>query len=124
MNVHNARTIRHDLQREYQIAGYTVKVESVELSPLSLTIVFDGEDIRNMEAGEGVNLDQLDSLTALYPTGVRYSDGTSLDTLCFPMTEGYTDEGRTLYQATLQFTTVVDAGQVTALLMGEDEISF
>lgn len=40
------------------------------------------------------------------------------------MAEGYTDGGRTSYQITLQFTKVVDAEQVSALLMGEDEISF
>lgn len=124
LDVHQADSIRHELQKKCQIGGYAVTVESVELSPLSLTVVYNGDDIRTMEAGEQVNLDQLDDLPALYPTGVRYSDGTELLEQCHPMTEGYTDEGRTSYQITLQFTKVVDAEQVSALLMGEDEISF
>lgn len=124
LNIHEAKSLHYDLQKEYQLAGYAVNVESVELSPLSVTIVFDGEDIRTMEAGEGVNLDHLDCLPAIYPTGVCYSDGTNLTEPCFPMTEGYTSEERTAYQVTLQFTKVVDAEQVTALLMGEDKITF
>lgn len=124
LNVHEAESIRHELQKEYQIGGYTVKVESVELSPLSLTIVYDGEDIRNMEAGEQVCLDQLDDLPALYPAGVRYSDGTKIAQPCYPMSEGYTDEEGTHYQITMQFTKVVEADRVDALLMGEDEMIF
>lgn len=124
LDIQETESIRHELQREYEISGYPVGVESVELSPISLTIFFDGDSIRAMEEGEQVNLDELEALTALYPTGVRYKDGTVVEERCYPMTEGYTDKDRSVYRVMLQFTEVVNADQVSALLMGTDEIAF
>lgn len=124
LTVHESESIRYDLGKEYQISGYSVNVQSVEISPLSFTIFYEGGSVKAMEEGEQVNLDQLDDLPALYPTGVRYEDGTELEEQCHPMLEGYTDESKSSYQVTMQFTEVVDAQQVKAFLMGEDEITF
>lgn len=124
LDIHETESIRHELRKEYELAGYPVTVEAVELSPISLTIFYSGDSIRSMEEGEQVNLDQLDDLPALYPTGVRYGDGTEISEYCHPMSEGYTDKSRTSYQIVLQFTKVVDAEQVNVLLMGDDEITF
>lgn len=124
LNLHESESIRHELQKEYEIAGYPVTVEAVELSPISLTIFYSGDSIRSMEEGEQIDLDQLDDLPALYPTGVRYGDGTEILEYCHPMKEGYMDESKSIYRITMQFTKVVDAHQVCAFLMGDDEITF
>lgn len=124
LDIHETESIRHELQKEYEIAGYPVTVEAVELSPISLTIFYSGDSIRSMEEGEQIRLDQLDDLPALYPTGVRYEDGTGIIEQCYPMKEGYMDESRSIYRITMQFTKVVDADRVCAFLMGDDEISF
>lgn len=99
-------------------------VDAVELSPISLTIFYEGDSIRSMEEGEQVNLNQLDDLPALYPTEVRYEDGTEIVERCHPMREGYPDKNRTIYQITMQFPKTVDADRVNAFLMGDDEITF
>lgn len=39
------------------LSGYNVLVKRVEISPLSMTIYFYGEDIRSVEKAEKVNID-------------------------------------------------------------------
>lgn len=124
LDVHASDAVAHSLGKAYQLGGYTVQVQSVELTPLSMTIVYNGEDVRTMEAGKEVHLDQLDDLTELYPTDVCYEDGTVVNEgLMIPLTEGFSEDGAE-YHMTLSFDKVVDASRVTALLMGEDRIDF
>jgi len=124
LDVHESESFYYKLQKEYEIGGYPVQVEAVEFSPISLTIFFDVDSIRAMENGEKVNLDQLDCLPALYPTGVRYKDETEITEIGSPIEEGYTNEEKTVYQVTLGLTKAVDAEKVSELLMGEDGITF
>lgn len=122
LDVHAYPMVSYTLEGEYQLSGYPVHVTSVSLSPLSMEITYDGADVRNMEAKEQVHLDQLDSLTALYPTGVRYQDGTILEEeLMIPLTEGFGDN-ETYYRLLLPFRKIVDPNQVSEILMGEDRI--
>ena len=124
LDVHASDAVTHNLEKACQLGGYTVQVQSVELTPLSMTIVYKGEDVRTMEAGKGVHLDQLDELTELYPTDVCYEDGTVVkEGLMIPLREGFSEDGAT-YHMVLSFDKVVDASRVTALLMGEDRIDF
>lgn len=124
LDVHASDAVTHSLEKAYQLGGYTVQVHSVELTPLSMTIVYSGEDVRTMEAGKGVHLDQLDELTELYPTDVCYEDGTVVNEgLMIPLKEGFSEDG-TEYHMVLSFDKVVDESRVTALLMGEDRIDF
>lgn len=122
LDVHETEMIRYDLNTEYQISGYPMLVKAVELSPVSLSIWYDGDDVRSMEAGEGVNLAELDSLLALWPTGIRYSDGTEITVSCFPMSEGFYEDGT--YKMVLAPEKVINSDQILAILMGEDAIIF
>lgn len=122
LDVHPSNMVDHELNKECQLGGYTVQVKSVALSPLSMIIVYDGKDVRAMEADQKICLDQLDELRELYPTGVGYADGTRVDEeLMIPLSEGFGD-GEETYELLLPFGKVVDPDQVDTILMGEDVI--
>lgn len=119
LNLRTSDMISHEVEQEYELDGYQMQVKTVAFSPLSMTLVYDGADVRAMETGEGVHLDQLDALTALYPTGVRYEDGTVVDEgLMFALSEGFGD-GEETYELLLSFDKVVDPEQISALLIGD-----
>lgn len=123
LNIRTSDMISHEINREYQLDGYSVHIQSVAFSPLSMEIVYDGKDVRTMEAGKEIRLDQMDELTALYPTGVRYADGTIVnEELMLPLIEGFRD-GEESYGLLLSFDKVIDPKQVEALLIGEEEVT-
>ena len=70
-----------------------------------------------MERGEGICLDQCDSLP-VWVSGLNYQDGTILTQRNRKMTEGYNDEGD--YFMTQRFSSVVEVEKVRAILLGED----
>lgn len=108
---------------EYILGGVQVKVLSVELSPLSIIITCDGQDIRSMEGRTGVNSDQTDLPEDLVISGVRYQDGTVVSQGLDVKNYGYTDQGGA-FKLTQRFTSVVDVERIQAILMGDgqDEI--
>ena len=122
---HPAASTHIDLNREYQIAGCQVRVESIDLSPLTGKITCNSEDISVLAEKEGVNLDQLDELTATYITGVKYQDGTVIGQDDSSMLwESYPAEGS--YEKLIRFSHVIEPEKVIALLLGndKDEIAF
>ena len=122
LNLHTSDMISHEVDRVYELDGYDMHIGSVAFSPLSMTIVYDGADVRAMEAGKEVRLDQLDELTALYPTGVRYEDGTIVDEgMMIPLIEGFRN-GEETYELLLSFNKVVDPERITALLIGDEVV--
>ncbi len=124
LDVHSSDMITHELDKDCQLGAYTVHVKSVALSPLSMIIVYDGSDVRAMEADQQVSLDQLDELRELYATGVSYADGTKVDEgVMIPLREGFR-EGEASYELLFSFDQVVDPDQVTAVLLGESRIEF
>lgn len=99
------------------IAGYDMRVKEVRLSPLTVTVVYDGEDIRAMESGEGLNLAQLDILPITI-IGLRYQDGTVIKEDGFTTEEGYREDGN--YFITTKLSDVAEAEKVEAILFGEE----
>lgn len=119
LNLRTSDMISHEVEKTYELDGYDIYIGTVALSPLSMTIVYDGTDVRTMEAGKEIRLDQLDELTELYPTGVRYEDGTVVDEgLMLPLTAGFRD-GEKTYELLLPFDKVVNPERITALLIGD-----
>ena len=120
LTVHPAASTHIELNREYQIAGSQIRVESVDLSPLTGKITCNGEDIKAFTEKEGINLDQLDELTATYITGIKYQDGTVIEQNGFAMLwESYPEEGS--YEKAVRFTQVIEPEKVSALLLGNDK---
>lgn len=117
LNIHPAKTILHEMNREFEINGCQVLIRSVELSPLSMILICDMEGIRALEKVEGVNLDQLDSLQSLRITGVKYEDGTEILQEYAQEREQYGDMD---YAKILRFSSVVEPEKVSALLLGEE----
>lgn len=105
------------------LGGYEVKVTSVELSPLSVTITCDAEDIRRMEEGEGISIDQNDLPAPMVISGIRYQDGTAVPQEYRVTGFGYSGEGGA-FTITQRFSSVVDVEKTEAVLMGngQDEI--
>ena len=118
--LHPAASIHMDLNKEFQIAGYPVRVESVDLTPLTGKITCNGDDIRALTEKEGINLDQLDELTATYITGVKYQDGTLVEQDGHSMLwEHYPLDGS--YEKSVRFSRVIEPEKVSALLLGADK---
>lgn len=123
LNLHTANPGHYEINRECQIAGCAIMVKSVELTPISVKLTCDLEDVRQLEELEGVNLEQTDSIASLFINGIKYQDGTVVEE------EGYQElqvswENGT-YTKTARLTTVIDPDKVSALLVGEsmDEIA-
>lgn len=123
LNLHAANPVHYEINRECQIAGYEIMIKSVELTPISVKLTCDLEDVRQLEKLEGVNLDQTDSIASLFINGIKYQDGTVVEE------EGYQELQvsweNEIYAKTARLTTVIDPDKVSALLVGEnmDEIA-
>ncbi len=123
LNLHATQPVVYEVNRECQIAGCAVMVRTVELTPISVKLTCDMDGVRQLEKQEGVNLDQLDTITSLFINGVKYQDGTVVEEEGFQNTrEGWEND---IYSKTAKLTTVVDVDKVSALLVGDnmDEIS-
>lgn len=122
LQLHATEPVCYELNREYQIAGRTVMVKSVELTPISVKLICDEADARELEKLEGVNFAQTDSLMSLFVNGIKYQDGTIVEE------EGYQELwvscGEGEYIKTARLSKVIDVEKVSALLVGEnmDEI--
>ncbi len=117
ITIHQTPGTNYQVEKECQIAGYSVLVHEVRISPLTVTVICDGENMKVMERGEGICLDQCDSLP-VWVSGLNYQDGTILTQRNRKMTEGYNDEGD--YFMTQRFSSVVEVEKVRAILLGED----
>lgn len=124
LNLHATKPVCYELNREYQIAGCSVMVKSVELTPISVKVTCDEAGAKQLEKMEGVNIDQTDSLRSLFINGVKYHDGTVV------AEEGYQELwvscGNGDYTKIARLTNVIDTDKVSALLVGDsnDEITF
>ena len=123
LDLHTTEPVSYELNREFQIAGCAVMVQTVELTPISVKLMCDEEDARQLEKQEGVNLDQADSLSSLFINGIKYQDGTIVEE------EGYQELmiscKNGTYIKTARLTNVIDVDKVSALLVGKnrDEIA-
>ncbi|MDE5933364.1 MAG: DUF4179 domain-containing protein [Lachnospiraceae bacterium] len=124
LNLHATNPVSYEVNREYQIAGCTVMVKEVELTPISMKLVCDGEDVKQLEAMEGVNLDQADSLHSLFVNGIKYQDGTIVEEMGHQELKAGYGDGNGDYEKTARFSSVIDVDKVSALLVGDnmDEI--
>ncbi len=122
LNLHATEPVRYEINKEYQIAGCTVMVREIELTPISVKVVCDEEDVRQLETLEGINLEEADNLRSLFVNGIRYQDGTVVEEMGHQeLTAGY---GNGNYTKTARFSSVIDVDRVSALLVGDnmDEI--
>lgn len=109
----------------FTIAGCPVYVESVELSPLTVTLTCRGEDIKVMEDAQGIDMGQLDTLRPMMINGVKYQDGTIIDnTPGISLKESFDPD--TVYINITRFSKVIEPEKAVALLMGDnmEEIIF
>lgn len=109
--------------KEYSLGDSQVKVLSVDLSPLSITITCDGQDIRRMEERAGISSGQTDLPQDLVISGIRYQDGTVVSQGFGVKNYGYSGQDGA-FELIQRFTAVVDTEKAQAILMGEgqDEI--
>lgn len=122
LNLHTTKPVRYEINKDYQIAGCAVTVKTVELTPISVKVTCEEEDIRQLETLEGINLDQADTLRSLFVNGIRYEDGTVIEEMGYQeLTAGYSDGD---YTKTARFSNVIDVDKASALLVGDamDEI--
>lgn len=106
-----------DMNKKCNLSGYNVLVKKIEITPLSMTVYFDGKDIKSMEKTEKVNLDKLDSLEPILFKGVKYNDGTVLS-LSGSGDQSF-DKSTGEYKLSTCFDKVVQIENVKGLLFGE-----
>lgn len=97
-----------DLNKTYTVNGQEVSVESVELSPLSMTLTLGGGGLKTL-----IDDSDLDECGCLCTVALTMRDGTTVD-MNGPGSENYTD---TSYTRTNPFEKVLDAEQVTGLTL-------
>lgn len=118
LNLHTTEPVCYELNKEYQIAGCSVMVKTVELTPISVKFVCDEKSARQLEKQEGINLDQTDSIESFFINGIQYQDGTVVEE------EGYQELqvswGDGVYRKTARLTRVIDVEKVSALLLGKN----
>lgn len=93
----------------YQVNGHAVTVDSVQLSPLSLALSLSGDGLDAL-----VENSDLNEAGSLCTASLTMEDGTVLDELYGPGTEGYSDG---LYSRTTSFEQVVDTDRAVALTL-------
>lgn len=108
-----------DINKKYILSGYDVLVKRVEITPLSMTIYFDGEDIKSMEKAEKVDLDKLESLKPIFFKGVKYKDGTIVSISGGPGGEGF-NNATGEYKLSTSFNKVIDTEKLKGVLFGAD----
>ncbi len=111
-------TKNFDINKKCNLSGYNVLVKRVELSPLSMTIYFDGEDIKSMEKAEKVDLDKLETLEPLSFKGVNYNDGSVIP-IIGGGSEGF-DKSTGEYKLSTSFDKVIKIENVKELLFGAE----
>lgn len=118
LNLHTEKPVCYELNKEYQIAGNAVLIKSVELTPISVKLVCDGEDARELEKQEGIDFSQTDSLTSLWLKGVKYQDGMIVEEEgCMEISVTVGEEA---YETTVRLPRVIETEKVCALLVGQD----
>lgn len=117
ITIHQTPGTSYDIEKEYQILGYPVQVREVRLSPLTVTIVYDGDDIMTLEKGEGLSFDQCD-IMPIRVNGLKYQDGTIVEENEHRMKEGFDEEGN--FYVTARFSSVAEVEKVKALLLGDE----
>ncbi len=93
----------------YQVNGHAVTVDSVQLSPLSLALSLSGDGLEAL-----IENSDLNEAGSLCTVSLTMEDGTVLDELYGPGTEGYADG---LYGRTTSFDQIVDTDRATALTL-------
>lgn len=108
-----------DLNKRFNLSGYDVLVKKVELSPLSMTIYFDGKDLKSMEKAEGVKLDKLDMLEPINFKGIKNKDGNKINIIS-GQGEGGFEQATGDYMVSLSFDKLIDTENVEGLLFGNE----
>ena len=124
LDIHTFEMLSYTIDAEYQLGGEAVHINSIALSPLTMEIVYDGSDIHTLEAKQNANLNELDELQGIYPTGVRYEDGTTTEEgLMISLSEGFEDKEETTYKLLLPFHKVITPEKVTEILFDETAVT-
>ena len=117
VTIHQIPGTSYQVEKECQIAGYSILVHEVRISPLTVTVICDGNDMKALEKGQGLSLDQCDVLP-IWVSGLKYQDGMVQTEENRKMTEGYDEEGN--YFMTGRFSSVAEVEKIKAILLGED----
>lgn len=115
---YNDSTKYYELNRNYNLSGYDVFVDRVEVSPLSMTIYYKYADIKNMEKAEGVNFDQLDTLKPIQLFGLKNKNGTTIQMWGNGGGEGLDKKTGEYFYTTL-FEKVVNVDDLEGILLGK-----
>lgn len=116
----SALTRTWELDTEVMISGVPVMVESVELSPLTLTICYDNEDVEQLaKAVYGEQEEYF--LSELFLAELLNMEGTVAERGYDAVSGGITGDGE---QNVLRFglTSVVEPEHIKAVLLGDDKV--
>ncbi|MEA4894701.1 MAG: DUF4179 domain-containing protein [Oscillospiraceae bacterium] len=98
-----------EINQSYDITGHEVLVESIELSPLSMTIDLSGTGLEQLIENAG-----LDELGTLFTSSLMLCDGTTFQSFGGPGSENWT---KTEYSSTISFNKILDVDQLTGLTL-------
>ncbi|WOO39110.1 DUF4179 domain-containing protein [Anaerocolumna sp. AGMB13020] len=111
-------SITINLNKNVSIDGCNVLVRSLKISPLSYTLICSGQDVRELQRLNNIDLNELDITYPLIISGIKYEAGTIIPQIAGLMSEGFADESGD-YIAIGKFSDAIDIEQIQSILFGE-----
>lgn len=116
LSVNDSATI--DLNKTLSVDGCDIVIHKIKLSPLSYTIYFDGDDVKELQKANNINIDELDITYPLIISGLEYKDATVIREDAGLMSEGINDKSGE-YVITGRFSKVIDMTQIQTIILGD-----
>jgi hypothetical protein len=99
-----------DIDQSYDISGHEVFIDSIELSPLSMSVYLSGSGVN-----EFYDILDVAHCNNLLSPSVILQDGSSFGAYGGPGREGWTDAGKQLYCLTSCFDKILDLNQAAGV---------
>jgi len=101
-------TQKFDINQLFDVGGHKIFVNSIELSPLSMSIYVSGSGVNEL-----YDILDVDQCNSLFTPSVVLQGDSSFNANGGPGSEGWTDSGKQLYYVTVCFDKVLDMTQAT-----------
>ena len=113
------KLLTYDINQTIMVDNCEITLSKLEISPLSYSIYYEEAGVKALEQATGMNIDQADTLTSLFISGIEYQDGSIITEDVHENSAGY-ENG--YYSSQAKFSEVVDTNQIKKILIGSNQI--
>lgn len=115
-----AKTSVYEPEGQVELSGVPIAIKRVELSPLSIVLVFDMDDVERLQKEVYGDAEDV-FLYELQPSGFLDENGQKVPFRMGGMSGDYDFDSREIRHV-ITFEQFVDAKKITALLLGDEEV--